>query len=161
MNRTSPVSPELRKALVTRLIQHEVIDSQEALVKALKREGVRVTQATASRDLLEIGAQRGKDRQGVVRYSLPEGGTQSTSSAQLIDAQASANLAVLRTQPGAAGLLASSLDKSDIPGLIGTIAGDDTVVAISKSATGGARLIKEIQNFVAHNSVKSSSKRRK
>lgn len=155
------ISAEVRKALIMRLIGHEVIDSQSALVDVLKREGVKVTQATASRDLLELAAYRGKDSHGVVRYMLPQGGAQTTSVAQLIESHASANLVVLRTQPGAAQLLASSLDKSELPGLIGTIAGDDTVIAISKSATGGGRLMKEIENFVMSNSVKSTQKRRK
>lgn len=161
MNKGQVISPEVRKALVTRLIAHEVIESQEDLLQMLKREGVRVTQATASRDLLELGAYRGKDKHGIVRYILGEGSQQTTAVAQLIDGQSSGNLAVLRTQPGGAQLLASSLDKSDLPGLIGTIAGDDTVMAIAKSASGGARLLKDIQKFLLASSVKSTQKRRK
>ena len=157
--KTSALSPSARKNMIAQVIADEVIDSQESLVSVLKKRGVSLTQTTASRDLVEMGAYRGKDRQGIIRYFVPlehATPTKPKGSELLLAATASGNIAVLRTPPGGAQLLASSLDHSSISTLIGTIAGDDTVLAIAKSAQGGSRLIKEIEDFLVGTPVKSS-----
>ena len=156
MSKTPITSPAKRKTTIADLISKKVIDSQEALVHALKREGIIVTQATASRDLVEMGAYRGKDKSGVTRYLIPAEQFSSTKPDLLLSAKASGNLAVLRTPPGGAQLLASSLDHSDLVSLLGTIAGDDTVLAVASTSQGGARLIKEIQAFLGGSRVKSA-----
>lgn len=150
------ISPAARKALAAKLIASQPIDSQEALVLALKKAGVVVTQATASRDLVDLGAHRERDRDGVMRYVLPTQAVVPPNNNLLLSATASGNLVILRTPPGGAQLLASSLDQSGIATLIGTIAGDDTVMAVASSAQGGARLSKEIEEFLASPHVKSS-----
>jgi transcriptional regulator of arginine metabolism len=150
------ITPTARKTLVAKLIASELIDSQEALVHALKKAGVVVTQATASRDLLDLGAHRERDREGVMRYVLATKTIVSPNSNLLLSASASGNLVILRTPPGGAQLLASSLDQSGIENLIGTIAGDDTVMAVASTAQGGARLSKEIEDFLGSTHVKSA-----
>lgn len=158
------LTPIARKALVAQLIASESIDSQDALVAALKRKGVLVTQATASRDLVDLGAHRERDRQGVMRYVLPTQAVVAPSNNLLLSASPSGNLVILRTPPGGAQLLASSLDQSGIDSLIGTIAGDDTVMAVASTSQGGARLSKEIEEFLGSTHVKSprsSSSRKK
>jgi transcriptional regulator of arginine metabolism len=74
----------------------------------------------------------------------------------ILSVEASANLAVVRTPPGGAQFLASALDNSGINGIIGTIAGDDTVLVVSKKSNGGAELAKELLSF-SRSSNKSSS----
>jgi transcriptional regulator of arginine metabolism len=126
------------------------------LAEALAESGFAVTQATLSRDLVELGAVKIRDAEGLL-YALPgEGGDRSPQrvlgpdavSARLsrlceellVSAESSANLVVLRTPPGAAQFLASAIDRSALPDVIGTIAGDDTVLVVARRADGGPAL---------------------
>ena len=119
----------------------------------LKKAGFDVTQATASRDLEELGAVRSRSDSGELIYQL--GTTADGSIARsmplpsdlILSVESSGNLAVVRTPPGGAQFLASSLDNSGLENIIGTIAGDDTVLVVSKKATGGADLAKELLSF--------------
>jgi transcriptional regulator of arginine metabolism len=140
-----------RRAKVIALVESGVISSQTDLVKELKKLGYKVTQATASRDLEEIGAVRASDG-----YRLGSNSDDSLSrvlgadsakrnSSLILSVEASGNLVVVRTPPGAAQLLASNLDHASIKSIIGTIAGDDTVLVVSRKANGGADLAKELQ----------------
>ena len=124
------------------------ISSQGDLVKELKKAGFSVTQATASRDLEEIGAVRGRDG-----YILAESDNDSMARSMplpgdlILSVESSGNLAVVRTPPGGAQFLASALDHSGIPSIIGTIAGDDTVLVVSRKASGGGELAKELLSY--------------
>ena len=139
-----------RRAKAISLIKAGLIHSQSDLVKQLKKAGFAVTQATASRDLEEIGAVRGRSASGESVYKISNTDDESISrtmpvpSDLIISVEASGNLAVVRTPPGGAQLLASSLDHSGISDIIGTIAGDDTVLVVSRKASGGAQLAKEL-----------------
>ncbi|GAA4972277.1 arginine repressor [Kineococcus glutinatus] len=141
---------------IAAVLRREPVRSQTELAAHLAAEGVVVTQATLSRDLVELGAVKVRDGAGLV-YALPsEGGdrTPRTGVAQevldarlsrwceelLVSAEASANLVVLRTPPGAAQFLASAIDHSTMPAVLGTIAGDDTVLVIGRDPAGGAEL---------------------
>jgi transcriptional regulator of arginine metabolism len=142
-----------RRAKAISLIKAGLIHSQSDLVKQLKKAGFAVTQATASRDLEEIGAVRGRSNSGESTYKISDSDDESISrtmpipSDLIISVEASGNLAVVRTPPGGAQLLASSLDHSGITEIIGTIAGDDTVLVVSRKASGGAQLAKELLAF--------------
>jgi transcriptional regulator of arginine metabolism len=139
-----------RRAKAIALIKAGLIHSQSDLVKQLKKAGFVVTQATASRDLEEIGAVRGRSSSGESVYQISNSNDESISrtmpipSDLIISVESSGNLAVVRTPPGGAQLLASSLDHSGISEIIGTIAGDDTVLVVSRKATGGAQLAREL-----------------
>ena len=157
------MNPAARKQLVADLVKSIKIESQEELVKALRKKGVEVTQTTASRDLLEIGALRGKDSEGRFRYIL--GGTVSSISSRsrnlLLSVTASGNLVVAKTPPGGAQLLAGQIDEAiasgDIRLGIGSIAGDDTVIVVAKNATGGNGLARELTALLDGEAVKSGS----
>jgi transcriptional regulator of arginine metabolism len=150
-----------RRAKAISLIKSNQIHSQSDLVKALKKAGYDVTQATASRDLEEIGAIRGRGADGESIYQIAESQDGSISRSMpvpaslILSVESSGNLAVIRTPPGGAQLLASSLDHSGISSIIGTIAGDDTVLVVSRKATGGAQLAKELEAYAAGNGAKS------
>jgi len=139
-----------RRAKAIALIKAGLIHSQSDLVKQLKKAGFPVTQATASRDLEEIGAVRGRSASGESVYKISNTEDESISRTMpipadlIISVESSGNLAVVRTPPGGAQLLASSLDHSGITEIIGTIAGDDTVLVVSRKASGGAQLAKEL-----------------
>jgi transcriptional regulator of arginine metabolism len=142
-----------RRALIAKFIKQGGVESQSHLVKLLAREGVKVTQATASRDLEDLGAIRIRDAGGEFQYAISEEATSKPASAAnlILSVTASGNLAVVRTPPGGAQLLASAIDRNSLNGslksAIGTIAGDDTVLVVSKTANGGAELAKSISVF--------------
>lgn len=137
-----------RRSKAIELIKAGKISSQSDLVKELKKAGFSVTQATASRDLEEIGAVRGRDG-----YILAESDNDSMARSLplpgdlILSVESSGNLAVVRTPPGGAQFLASALDHSGISSIIGTIAGDDTVLVVSRKASGGGELAKELLSY--------------
>jgi transcriptional regulator of arginine metabolism len=139
-----------RRSKAITLIKAGKISSQGDLVRELKKAGYSVTQTTASRDLEEIGAVRSRGADGEALYSISESDDGSLARSMplpadlILSVEASGNLAVVRTPPGGAQLLASSLDHSGIKSIIGTIAGDDTVLVVSRKASGGAELAKEL-----------------
>jgi transcriptional regulator of arginine metabolism len=137
-----------RRAQAIALIKAAKISSQGDLVKELKKKGFAVTQTTASRDLEEIGAVRGRNG-----YTIAESDNDSMARSMplpgdlILSVESSGNLAVVRTPPGGAQFLASSLDHSGLKSIIGTIAGDDTVLVVSRKASGGGELAKELLSY--------------
>ena len=161
MAKVQPInSVSARRSAAIAAINSGRIHSQEDLVQALKKAGYPVTQATASRDIEEIGAVRIRNQKGEMVYSIAEDSDSSLARSMplpqelILSVDSSGNLAVVRTPPGGAQLLASSLDHSGIKGIIGTIAGDDTVLVVSKSATGGNALARELLAFAGKNRTK-------
>jgi transcriptional regulator of arginine metabolism len=153
----SKTAPEItrvgRRARIVAILASAPVRSQSELAGLLAADGVEVTQATLSRDLEELGAVklRGADG-GVGVYVVPEdgipvrgvsGGTGRLSrllSELLVSTDASGNLAVLRTPPGAADYLASAIDRAGLPYVAGTIAGDDTIFVAARGPMTGAEL---------------------
>jgi transcriptional regulator of arginine metabolism len=154
-----------RRSKAISLIKAGVIHSQSDLVKLLKKAGFAVTQATASRDLEEVGAVRSRNELGELIYQIGVSSDGAISKSMplpsdlILSVESSGNLAVVRTPPGGAQFLASSLDNSGISGIIGTIAGDDTVLVVSKKSNGGAELAKELLSF-GRSEKKSNSNRK-
>jgi transcriptional regulator of arginine metabolism len=146
-----------RQARIVELVTHRAVRSQTELAALLAGEGIEVTQATLSRDLDELGAVklRGVDS-GAPVYVIPEdgspvraveGGTARLArvlSELLVSADASANMAVLRTPPGAAHFVASALDRAALTDVIGTIAGDDTILVVAREHLPGTILAERI-----------------
>ncbi|MBM7460718.1 arginine repressor [Rhodococcus coprophilus] len=142
-----------RQARITALLATRAVRSHTELATLLAAEGIEVSTATLSRDLEELGAVklRGADG-GAGVYIVPEdgspvrgvtGGTDRLSrllGELLVSTDASGNIAVLRTPPGAAHYLASALDRASLPEVVGTIAGDDTIAVIAREPMTGAEL---------------------
>ena len=151
---TTALTRSARQARIAELIAAGPVTSQTQLAAMLAQSGIEVTQATLSRDLEELGAVKLRGADGApASYVLPPENAplrpaQSPAPARLTRllgelltaAEGSANLAVLRTPPGAAQFLASALDKVALPDVLGTIAGDDTVLVISRDPSGGPEL---------------------
>jgi transcriptional regulator of arginine metabolism len=185
MTAVSPVTKAARQAQIADILTRARVRSQEELADLLAQRGVKVTQATLSRDLEELGAVRLRGAGGTLVYALPgdpggpgsrpgglpgspaEGPPGSPASPSgpggswpgawlggradegasgalarmgpelLLSAEASANLVVLRTPAGAAQFLASAIDHAGWPSILGTVAGDDTVLVITREPAGG------------------------
>lgn len=148
---TSTNSTQKRQRLVAALIGSGKIHSQADIVRELKSAGFDVTQATASRDLHELGAVRGKSGDGSARYLLGSSLTQIAGGDLVLSVASSGNTVVIRTPPAAAQFIASTIDAAissqELTAAIGTIAGDDTVLVISRTSTGGAALAKKISTM--------------
>jgi transcriptional regulator of arginine metabolism len=123
------------------------VGSQSHLVELLAGEGIEATQTTVSRDLEELGALKVRLPGGETAYALPELPSQQVAPEDhlrrvlgewVVEADYSGNLVVLRTPPGSAHVVGSALDRSGFPGVIGTVAGDDTVLVVASEASGGA-----------------------
>ena len=156
-----------RHRRIVELLETRRVHSQGELAALLGVDGLKVTQTTLSRDLDELGAVRIRDGGGDLVYAVPaEGGdpTPRVAAADgeaagrlsrlaaelLVSADASANLVVLRTPPGAAQFLASALDRAALADVVGTIAGDDTVMVIARDPTGGAALAARLLDLASH-----------
>jgi transcriptional regulator of arginine metabolism len=137
-----------RQRALANLLRARNVASQAQLLGLLREQGFEATQATVSRDLERLGAVKVRGPDGQLVYALPEGdeapgggggeaGVRQVLQLTLLDATPSANLVVLRTPPAHAQLLADTLDRSGMPGLVGTVAGDDTVLAICDERTPG------------------------
>jgi transcriptional regulator of arginine metabolism len=146
----SPGTKPARHAQIAAILgqPRPAVRSQEELAERLAHLGVQVTQATLSRDLEELGAVRLRGTDGGLVYALagePGGGEPSArlrrvAAELLLAAEASANLVVLRTPAGAAQFLASVIDQAAWSPVLGTVAGDDTVLIIARDPAGGADL---------------------
>lgn len=136
-----------RQKMIISALRDGLIHGQSDLLAYLNRAGVKVTQATISRDLIEIGAVRGKNESGESTYSLPSIPT-SHAAPMILEIQNNDQVMVLKTSPGGAQFLAGQIDREKIKGILGTIAGDDTVfIALEKP--GVARKVSEsIQSLV-------------
>lgn len=149
MTAAVPATKAARQALIARLIESEEIRSQSDLAIRLESQGITVTQATLSRDLLDIGALKVRGVSGHMVYTTQSsleasgdtGGRLNRLCAELLySAAGSGNIAVLRTPSGAAQFFASAIDGHDDPDLVGTVAGDDTLIVISRDVDGGPAL---------------------
>lgn len=145
-----------RRRLVRRMIDAVAIQSQGELVELLREDGYYVTQATVSRDLDAIGAVKVRTDNGGMRYEVPEQMAAPEGSASemariidefVTDMQASLNLLVIRTRPGAAHVVAGAIDRANLDGVLGTVAGDDTLLIVGSGEQGGTGLLSELDRI--------------
>jgi transcriptional regulator of arginine metabolism len=141
----APLTKAARHAAIVELLQSQAITSQTQLGQLLFDKGVQVTQATLSRDLEELGAFKVRNATGTSYAVPPEGqprpGTPQAVDARLgrlledlcVSAEAVGPVVVVRTPPGGAHLLGAALDRAGLPEVAGTLAGDDTVLLLTRT----------------------------
>ena len=138
-----------RQRALLELVRHEPLGSQEQIRARLSELGFDATQSTISRDLLELGLVRVRDGGGHLRYAEladPSANGNHAPSLQALlrefalGVEVSGNLVLVKTPPGAANAVAQGLDSSALDGLLGTVAGDDTILVVAKSAPAGRSL---------------------
>ena len=160
-----PTTKGARHQLIVDLVNTHEVRSQSELADLLGRTGLHVTQATLSRDLVELDAVKVRGSDGALVYAVPSEGGDRTPHAPhetlasrqrlarlcgelLVSAEGSANLVILRTPPGAANFLASAFDKAELPDVLGSIAGDDTVLVIGRDPRGGPALAQRFLDLI-------------
>ena len=145
-----------RQHTIIRLLGDVAVTSQAQLVELLEDSGVDATQATVSRDLDDLGAIRVRVPGGDLVYALPEHSNEQVAppdhlrrvlSDWVADVQHSHNLVVVRTPPGSAHVVASALDRSGLDGVLGTVAGDDSIMIVASEETTGRDLAKTIRTL--------------
>jgi transcriptional regulator of arginine metabolism len=147
-----PLGKADRQKLVASLVERLRICTQQELLEALNSAGCVVTQATVSRDIHELGLAKDRDALGTLRYVLP-GSERRLDPRETLKALlgqfgrravAAQNVVVLQSEIGSAPAIARALDRCGHPLLLGTLAGDDTCLAIAADAQGATTLAAEL-----------------
>jgi transcriptional regulator of arginine metabolism len=142
-----------RQHRIAKLLGDQAVTSQGQLVELLAADGVVATQATVSRDLEDMGAVKVRVPGGETVYAVPELPKDQVAPEDhlrrvmgewVVEVAQSQNLVVLRTPPGSAHVVASALDRTGVEGVLGTVAGDDTLIVVASERVGGAKVAKRL-----------------
>ena len=147
-----PLTKAERQRLVGSLVARRRIGTQAELLEELARAGCRVTQATVSRDIRELGLQKARDPLGRPRYAVPQRGRRTDPDEALNAvleqfgrrAIAAQNVVVVQSEPGSAPAIARALDRIEHPRVVGTLAGDDTCLVVARNAADARALAREL-----------------
>jgi transcriptional regulator of arginine metabolism len=150
------MSKARRQHRITKLLEAHGVSSQTQLVEMLADEGINATQATVSRDLDDLGAIKVRVPGGESVYAIPELPSEQIAPEDhlrrvlgewVAEVVVSSNLVVIRTPPGSAHVVASAIDRAGLSEIVGTVAGDDTIIAVAAEHIGGtkaAHLLREL-----------------
>ena len=150
------VAKPQRQHRIARLLSEQAVTSQAHLVDLLAADGVQATQATVSRDLDDLGAIKVRVAGGDTVYAIPELPTEQRAPEDhlrrvfgdwVVEVNHSGNLVVLRTPPGSAHVVGSALDRSGLGDVLGTVAGDDTLIVVVSEAAGGAAVARRLSDL--------------
>jgi transcriptional regulator of arginine metabolism len=150
-------SAKERRRLLTRILREEPAGSQDALLRALRRRGLRTAQSTLSRDLREIGAVRVRTPSGEFRYEVPAAGGPPAASREKLrslfrslvsDVKGTGPLVLVKTSPGNAAGIAVVIDAIGHPHILGTVAGDDTILVVADGDERGRALRSEFHDLL-------------
>lgn len=141
------------------LISSQELSSQEEVLQALAKEGYKLTQATLSRDLKQLKVAKAASMNGKYVYVLPNETMykrvsnprslrEMMMSPGFLSINFSGNMVVIKTRPGYASSIAYNIDNSDIPEILGTIAGDDTIFMVKKEGASEDALLKSLSEII-------------
>ena len=145
-----------RQQTIARIIAEHDVTSQPMLLELLEEEGIEATQATVSRDLEDLGAVKVRVRKGESAYAIPDFAPDRIApqdqlrrvlSEWVAEVEFNDPMVVVRTPPGCAHVVASALDRSRLKGIIGTVAGDDTLLCVADSTYGAKRLAADLRDL--------------
>ena len=145
-----------RQAKIMEIISTQNVETQEQLLAALQQAGFRGTQATISRDIKELRIVKELSNLGTYRYTAPSSEMDGTFSTRLntifrecvVSFDYAQNIIVIRTLPGLASAAGSTLDSMNISSVVGTLAGDDTVMVVMRDNNSAAALCGEIKQLL-------------
>ncbi|HET7487765.1 MAG TPA: arginine repressor [Acidimicrobiales bacterium] len=145
-----------RQHRIAALLEHHAVTSQAQLVDLLANDGVVATQGTVSRDLDDLGAVKVRVPGGDLVYAIPELAKDRLAPEEnlrrvlgdwVADVAHSGNIVVLRTPPGSAHVVGSALDRAGLEEIVGTVAGDDTVLVVAAEGTPGAEVARRLSGL--------------
>ena len=149
-----------RQHRVSQILEKEGVTSQAELVKLLADEGIEATQVTVSRDLEELGAVKVRRPGGALVYALPADPAERPApevhlrrvlGEWMAEVASSGNLVIVRTPPGCAHVVGSALDRAGLADVIGTVAGDDTVLVVARERVKGSTLARKLAAMAGQN----------
>lgn len=140
-----------RREIIALILSTQKIHTQDDLIKALKKKGMEVTQATLSRDMKEIGAFKFTEPGGDIFYKCSEPKALVPAKGMVKSIDISGQMCVIHCKPGFASAVASQLDESFISGIMGSIAGDDTVLVILREEAKKEKIKSAIKDILSYN----------
>ena len=152
-----PLTKQERQKLIGSVVMRRRVGTQMELLEALARAGCRVTQATISRDVRELGLEKARDPLGRLRYALPQRDGRRSDPEQALRAvleqfgrraTAAANIVVVSSELGSAPAVARALDRIEHPKIVGTLAGDDTCLVIARDGAEARSLARELEEAI-------------
>src|SRR5262245_667837 len=151
-----PFEKEDRQKLILSIVTRRRVGTQHELIEALSRAGCSVTQATVSRDIRELGLDKTHDVLGRPRYVAPQAARSTDPHDALANVlsqfgrrvEAAQNIVVVQSELGSAPAVARALDRLEHPRIVGTIAGDDTCIAIARTNRDAVALARELDDLV-------------
>lgn len=146
-----------RQKLILELISRQPVETQQQLQELLEQNGVHCTQATLSRDLHTLGLVKQTQPNGVIRYGINPSSMEDNDLKKLLNiarmavvsAEAARNIIVIKTLPGLAGAVGSFVDKLEQRGLVGSIAGNDTILLVLKDDEAAGQLLRAVQDLLS------------
>ena len=156
MHRLDPLPKQERQRLLTSVVASGRIGTQLELMTALERAGCKVTQATVSRDIRELGIQKVRDPLGQPRYALPQGTSRGDPRDALVSvlsqfgrrSVAAQNLVIVRCELGTAPAVARALDRLEDDRVLGTLAGDDTCLVVAQGPREARAIARELRREI-------------
>ena len=145
-----------RQHRLARILEQHAVSSQSQVVELLAAEGVVATQATVSRDLEELGAVKARLPGGDLVYVIPEQPKDRPAPEEhlrrvlgewVVEVAHSSNLVILRTPPGSAHVVGSAVDRAGLADVLGTVAGDDTVLVVATERAGGKAVARRLSGL--------------
>lgn len=142
-----------RQDIIKNIINQSIINSQELLLQMLLQKGIDVTQATLSRDIKELKIAKVPLADGKYAYQLPETAVTGRQNTHPVSVEGrgiefSGNLAVLKTRPGYAMAIAGEIDQMNPKEILGTVAGDDTILLVIRENISRKDVLKALSNII-------------
>lgn len=153
---TGRISKTQRQHRIAKILEEHAVTGQQQLVDLLSAEGIVATQATVSRDLDDLGAIKVRVPGGETVYAIPELPKDQVAPEDhlrrvlgdwAVEVAHSANLVVLRTPPGSAHVVGSAIDRAGLSEILGTVAGDDTLIVVAAEDVGGEALARQLSDL--------------
>jgi transcriptional regulator of arginine metabolism len=156
------VTKTQRQHRIAEILSSTTVTSQSQLVELLRVDGISATQATVSRDLVELGVVKIRANGGARTLALPSAANALRAQPEhlrrvlsdwVVDVSSSGPLVVVKTPPGCAHVVASALDRGVIEGTLGTVAGDDTIFVVVDERLGGAAMARKLRETAGLDAV--------
>lgn len=156
-----------RHKIILQLVEQQNIETQEELAALLQEQGLNVTQATISRDIRELNLTKAMGENGRQKYIVLGSANQPERSARyarllneaMVNADTAKNLLIIRTNPGLASAVGAAIDALGLTGLVGSLAGDDTVFCAFKKDEDAVEALAELQEKIAAHLAEKKAKR--